>query len=156
MNTVKQIGTAVLALLLPLAALAQQPLAYPAKGQSAAKQSKDEGECHVWARNKTGVDPATLAANPAPQETGPAVGGGERARGAARGALGGAAIGAIAGDTGKGAGVGAVAGTMMGGHKARQNQESRNQSAQAAQSGQLDSYNRAYSACMSGRGYSMS
>lgn len=136
-------------------ALAQQPLAYPAKGQTAAVQSKDEGECHVWAKNKTGIDPAQLAANPPPQETGPAVGGGERLRGAGRGALGGAAIGAIAGDTGKGAGVGAVAGTMAGGHRARQNQEARNQAAQQQQAGQLSSYNQAYSACMRGRGYTV-
>lgn len=151
----KRIGAALLVLALPLATLAQQPVAYPNKGQSTATQNKDEGECHVWARNKTGIDPATLAANPPPQETGPAVGGGERLRGAARGAVGGAAIGAIAGDAGKGAGVGAVGGTMLGGHRARQNQESRNQQAQQQQQGQLQSYNNAYSACMKGRGYTV-
>jgi hypothetical protein len=156
MGTLKGFLTATLLLALPLAAIGQAPVAYPAKGQSAAKQNQDEGECHVWAKNKTGVDPATLAANPAPQETGPAVGGGERVRGAARGALGGAAIGAIAGDTGKGAGAGAVAGTMVGGHRARQNQAARNESAQQAHSAQLDSYYRSYSACMSGRGYTVS
>jgi len=96
-----------------------------------------------------------VAPSPTPQETGPAVGGGERLRGAARGALGGAAIGAITGDTGKGAGVGAVAGTMVGGHRARQNQAARNESAQQGQAQQVDSYNRAYAACLSGRGYTM-
>jgi hypothetical protein len=141
---------------LPLAVAAQQrPIAYPAQGQSQARQDKDDGECHVWAKNKTGVDPAVTAANPPPQETGPAVGGGERLRGAARGALGGAAIGAIGGDTGKGAGVGAVAGTMAGGHRARQNQAARNESAQQGQAQQVDSYYRAYTACMSGRGYTI-
>lgn len=146
----------VLATALAAPALAQQPpVAYPAKGQTAATQSRDEGDCSVWARNKTGVDPAQLAANPPPQETGPAVGGGERLRGAGRGALGGAAIGAITGDAGKGAGVGAVAGTMVGGHRARQNQESRNQAAQQSQSNLLNNYNQAYSACMRGRGYTV-
>jgi hypothetical protein len=141
---------------LPLAIAAQQrPIAYPAQGQSQARQDKDDGECHVWAKNKTGVDPAVTAANPPPQETGPAVGGGERLRGAARGALGGAAIGAIGGDTGKGAGVGAVAGTMAGGHRARQNQAARNESVQQGQVQQVDSYYRAYTACMSGRGYTI-
>jgi hypothetical protein len=138
-----------------LAAFAQHPVAYPARGQGAARQGKDEGECQVWARNKTGVDPAVLAANPPPQETGRATGGGERGRGAARGALGGAAIGAIAGDAGKGAGVGAVAGTVAGGHRARENQAARNQSAQQAHSAQLNSYSSAWSACMSGRGYTV-
>lgn len=154
MKHVCRLAAALLATTL-VPALAQQPSAYPAKGQSAAVQNKDEGECHVWAKNKTGVDPAQLAANPPPQETGPAVGGGERARGAARGALGGAAIGAITGDAGKGAGVGAVAGTMVGGHRARQNQDTRNQAAQQQQAGQLSSYNQAYSACMKGRGYTV-
>lgn len=156
MRQKERIGAAVLLAGLSLAAFARGPVAYPARGQGAATQSKDEGECHVWARNKTGVDPAALAANPAPQETGPAVGGGERVGGAARGALGGAAIGAIAGDAGKGAGVGAVAGTMLGGRRARENQSARNQSAQQAQSSQLNSYYGAYSACMKGRGYTMS
>jgi hypothetical protein len=63
-----------------------------------------------------------MAVANAPQpSSGPAVGGGERVRGAARGAAGGAAIGAIAGDTGKGAAAGAVADTMAGGVRARQN-----------------------------------
>ena len=154
MRTMTMIAAATLLAMLAQAAPAQAPVAYPAKGQSQAKQDKDEGECHVWAKNKTGVDPA-VASSPAPRETGPAVGGGERARGVARGALGGAAIGAIGGDAGKGAGVGAVAGTMVGGHRARQNQAARNESAQQAQAGQLDTFYRAYSACMSGRGYTM-
>jgi hypothetical protein len=44
---------------------------------------------------------------------------------------------------------------MVGGHRARQNQAARNESAQQASAQQLDSYNRAYSACMSGRGYTI-
>jgi hypothetical protein len=154
-KTITAAAAAALLATLPPGAAAQRPIAYPAKGQSQARQDKDEGECHVWAKNKTGVDPAAVASSPAPQETGPAVGGGERLRGAARGALGGAAIGAITGDTGKGAGVGAVAGTMVGGHRARQNQATRNESAQQGQAQQVDTYNRAYAACLSGRGYTI-
>jgi hypothetical protein len=137
-------------------ALAQKPIAYPARGQSSAQQGKDDAACYSWAKNSTGIDPATLAANPPPQETGPAVGGGERAQGAARGALGGAAIGAIAGDTGKGAGAGAVLGTMRGGQRARANQATRNDQRQGQQQQALDTYNRAWGACMSGRGYTVS
>lgn len=155
MHTFKRTAVGALVAALSLGAAAQRPVAYPAEGQSEARQDRDEGECHVWAKKKTGVDPAALASSPAPRETGPAVGGGERLRGAARGALGGAAIGAIAGDTGQGAGIGAVAGTMAGGHRARQNQAARNESALQAQSQQLDAYDRAYAACMSGRGYSI-
>jgi hypothetical protein len=37
-----------LSALAPFAAvLAQQPIVYPAKGQSAQQQKKDEGECYV-------------------------------------------------------------------------------------------------------------
>lgn len=156
MHTMRQLAAGALLAALALDAAAQQgPIAYPAKGQSQARQDRDDGDCQVWARNKTGVDPAAVASSPPPQESGAAVGGGERLRGAARGALGGAAIGAIAGDTGKGAGVGAVAGTMAGGHRARQNQAARNESAQQGQARQIDSYQRAWSACMSGRGYTI-
>jgi hypothetical protein len=90
-----------LALTVPAAA-AQQPIVYPAKGQSAQQQKKDDAECYAWAKQTTGIDPAVVASSPPPQDTGPATGGGQRVRGAARGALGGAAIGAIAGDAGTG------------------------------------------------------
>ncbi|MGZ5182358.1 MAG: hypothetical protein ACXWC2_17905, partial [Ramlibacter sp.] len=68
MSRSTQLAAAMLAAIL-VPALAQQPVAYPSKGQSAATQSRDEGDCHVWAKGKTGVDPAQLAANPPPQET---------------------------------------------------------------------------------------
>jgi hypothetical protein len=133
---------------------AQQPVVYPAKGQGATQQNRDDGECYSWARRSTGIDP-TMASQPAPQETGPATGGGERVRGAARGALGGAIIGGIAGDAGAGAGVGAVVGTMAGGREARRNQAARNDQAQSYQQQSLNTYYRAYAACMEGRGYTI-
>lgn len=147
------IHAALGALMLTLAAstAAQKPIVYPAKGQSAEVQSKDDAECYSWAKKSTGVDPALVAGSTPP----PAGPGGERLRGAARGAVGGAAIGAIAGDTGKGAGVGAVAGTMVGGHRARQREAATNQQAQNQQA-DMAAYYRAYGACMSGRGYTVS
>ena len=60
------------------AAVAQQPIVYPAKGQSAQQQSQDEGQCYAWAKQSTGIDPAVVASSPPPQQTGPAVGGGQR------------------------------------------------------------------------------
>jgi hypothetical protein len=139
---------------------AQQPIAYPAKGQSAQQQQKDQGECQAWAKQTTGVDPATVAQAPAPAaQSGPAVGGGERVRGAARGAAGGALVGAIAGDAGEGAAVGAIVGTVAGGVRARRNREAQQQQAQqqhvAQQQGQLSTFNRAFAACMEGRGYTI-
>ncbi len=130
--------------------LAQKPVVYPAKGQSQQKQDKDDGECYTWAKQSTGVDPAAVASTPA--APGP---GGERARGAVRGAVGGAAIGAIAGDAGKGAGAGAVVGTMAGGRRARQKEAAQNEQAQSQQQA-VNTYYRAYGACMSGRGYTVS
>jgi hypothetical protein len=135
-------------------AFAQKPIVYPAKGQSAQQKQKNDGECHAWAKKDTGIDPAAASA-PAPQQTGPAGGGGERVKGAARGAVGGAAIGAIAGDAGAGAGIGAVAGTMAGGARAREKQATQNQQAQQQQQQTLNTFYRAYGACMEGRGYSI-
>jgi hypothetical protein len=127
---------------------------YPSKGQSPAQQNKDEGECYAWAKQQTGIDPMAVASAP-PPPSGPATGGGERVRGAARGAAGGAAIGAIAGDTGQGAAIGAVAGTMAGGRQARQNQAAQQQQAQAQKGAAIGQFNKAFGACMEGRGYTV-
>ena len=67
----------------------------------------------------------------------------------------GAVIGAIAGDAGKGAAIGAAAGTMGGGMRARQNRRDAQANAQAQQQNAMGAFNQAYSACMSGRGYTM-
>lgn len=145
----------VFAALVSFPAIAQQAI-YPAKGQSAQQQQKDEAECYAWARGQTGYDPAQAAqyAAPPPQQSV----GGERARGAARGAAGGAAIGAIAGDAGKGAAIGAVAGTMAGGARQRQKQADNEMYAgqyQQAASQQQQNFQRAYAACFEGRGYTV-
>jgi hypothetical protein len=132
-------------------AAAQQPIAYPAKGQSSELQARDSGECNAWAKQTTGIDPMQVAAQPQ-AASGPH---GERLAGAARGAAGGALIGAIAGDAGKGAGIGAVAGTMAGGHRARQNRRAAGQEAQARQAQTLNTYYRAFSACMESKGYTI-
>jgi hypothetical protein len=147
-------STAVLAALASAPAVAQQVI-YPAKGQSAAQQQKDESECYAWAKKQTGYDPAQAtqyAAPPPPQHQG------ERVRGAARGAAGGAAIGAIAGDAGKGAAIGAVAGTMAGGARQRRKQDDYAQSAgqqQQAAGQPQQQYQRAYGACFEGKGYTV-
>ena len=145
-------GGAVLAL--ALTASAQAPIVYPAKGQSAEQQARDKGECQVWATQTTGVDPAALAM--APEAPAPsAFGGGQRLGGAARGAAGGAAIGAIAGDAGEGAAIGAIAGTMAGGRRARMAQAGGVEAAQAQKQQKIQTYYRALSACLTGRGYTV-
>ena len=84
-----------LSLLISVAAQAQDPIVYPAKGQSNEQMEKDKFECYNWAKQQTGFDPMqvpTATSAPPPQQSeGPGVVGG-----AGRGALGGLAIGAIA------------------------------------------------------------
>lgn len=153
MYHVTRISLGVAALCMAFSAMAQKPVVYPAKGQSKQQQGRDDGECYGWARQSTGIDPAHLT--PPAQATGPATGGGERAGGALRGAAGGAIIGGIAGDAGEGAAIGAVVGTMAGGRRARQNQEAQNQQAQGQYQQQINTFYRAYGACMEGRGYTI-
>lgn len=154
--------------------------AFPKNGQNADQQLKDEADCYGAAKQGTGLDPQAAApAAPTAEQVQAAqkqaasdadkVKGG-RAAGAARGAAGGAAVGAIAGDAGKGAAAGAVAGTMRGGMAQRQaNAQAQQKAAQKAtadlkaqherdllahQEG-LDTFQRAFAACMDARGYSV-
>jgi len=149
-------------------------------GQSPDQQLKDESECYGAARQMSGIDPKAppaagkTAEQKAAEQKEAAKNAeqvkGARVAGAARGAAGGAAIGAIAGDAGKGAGAGAVAGTMRGGANQRQaNAASQKQAAaqtaakqqkeeeqlKAAHAQGLDTFQRAFEACMDARGYSV-
>jgi hypothetical protein len=144
--------------------------AYPAKDQDAAQQEKDELECYRWAVKDSGFDPlpgvgeqAPIPAPPSARQDGPSTAGGA-AKGAVAGAAAGAVIGAIAGDTGKGAGIGAVSG-LFGGiaiakHKqkdVRQESDREQASEQAAAKAEaqqkLESFQKAYGACMEAKGY---
>ncbi|MGE5201258.1 MAG: glycine zipper family protein, partial [Acidobacteriota bacterium] len=129
---------------------AQGPYFYPAKGQSADQQKKDQSECHGWAVSQAGYDPTRppqQASAPPPTSS------------AARGAVGGAAVGAIGGaiggNAGKGAAIGAATGAIVGGvrrrEQTRQQQAAQSQAASADAAGR-DAYNRALTACMQGRG----
>lgn len=133
----------------------QQPIFYPAKGQSPKTQQNDMAQCQGWAKQTTGVDPVALAQRSANQPP-PPVQQGQRLRGAAGGAATGAAVGAIAGNAGRGAAIGAVTGTAAGGVRQRRQAQAANQQAQAVQQNtqsQLATFNRAVTACMNGRGY---
>lgn len=144
-----------LALALAASAWAQYPPAYPSKGQSQQQQATDSTACRGWAQQTTGIDPA-VASQPAPQQTGPAVGGGQRARGAVRGAAAGAVVGEVAnGDSGQGAKVGATAGVVAGGARARQQKRAANESAKGAQQQSMATFNSAWSTCMKGKGYTV-
>jgi hypothetical protein len=156
MSHVTAHGILGLGLLLALAlggapAVGAQLYVYPNKGQSSEQQSRDRYECHLWAVQQSGYDPtqAQTAQSPSPP---PPRGG--VFRGAAGGAAVGAVGGAIAGDAGKGAAIGAATGGLIGGVRQR-NQTMKQQQAQAQQSAASNAYNRALSACLGGRGYTV-
>jgi hypothetical protein len=133
----------VLALSLAAASWAAHPYVYPAKGQTAEQQQKDQYECHEWAVQQTGFDPSQPVEQSTPR--GSVMGG--AARGAALGAVG----GAIGGDAGKGAAIGAAVGglgTVMRDRRANEQQ-------QQAYSASTQSYDRAYGVCLQGRGYTV-
>ena len=131
------------------------PIIFPAQGQTADQQQKDEADCRQWAVQNTGVDPVKLAQQPVgnnSQQTGGAV------KGAARGALVGVVGGAIAGDAKKGAAIGAGVGATGGAIRqgsANQAQQQANANAQQERNAQMDKYNRAFQACMEGKGYTI-
>jgi hypothetical protein len=124
---------------------------YPKKGQSQQQFEQDQFQCHGWAKQQTGVDPARIqvATTPTPEQGG-------AVKGAARGAAVGAIGGAIGGDAGKGAaigaGVGVAGGAMKQGARNREAAASAQQ-AQAQQQTALRRYEKAYATCLEGRGY---
>ncbi len=124
-------------------AVAQDVFVYPANGQSNEQMQKDQSECYQWAQRESGVNPSQTSA-PAQQST---VG-----RGIARGAVGGLVIGNVAGGSGS---KGAAAGALMGGIGSGVRDSRRNQSQQQAAAQSRSTFNRAYSLCLEGRGYSV-
>ena len=134
---------------------AQQMYVYPTKGQSAQQQQRDQGECHGWAVQQSGFDPAR--ANLAPAQTASPQRGGI-VRGAAGGAALGAVGGAIGGNAGKGAAIGAGVGALFGGMRQRRRsneQAQMQQQQQAAIQQQQSNYRRAHAACLQARGYTV-
>jgi hypothetical protein len=133
---------------------AQDVYIYPAKNQTPDQQEKDKYDCYQFGKSQTGFDPmaAPVATAPPPEQKGSVV------KGAAGGALVGAAVGAVSGDTGKGAGYGAVAGGTIGllrKNKSQKEQEQYQQQQQQNYQTQRSNYDRAYAACLEGRGYTV-
>ena len=130
---------------------------FPTNDQSQQQQKVDEFECYKWAMEQTGIDPLNLPKVEVEIQTGPS---GGAVKGAARGAAGGAAIGAIADDdAGKGAAIGATAGAMRGRRAGKQAQAQQNQqavaNAEAAEEETKNTFKKAFSACLSGKGYTI-
>lgn len=163
-------------LMVPAQSTAQQSLAatlevyvFPADGQAADQQSKDEAECYQWAVGNVGMDPfeASKQVTDAQQQAGQAQRQAAAAsRGAGmRGALGGAAAGALIGeiandDAGEGAAYGAAAGAIMARRRAAGAQQQAQkqgqqqvQQATTASAGQIDNFKKAFSVCLEGKEY---
>ena len=143
---------------------------FPAKGQSADKQSADEGECFTWSKSQTGFDPMNPSASAPPVQAAappPPPPSGQRVRGAARGAAAGAVIGEVANDdASEGAAVGAAVGAVRGGRQKRQaNAQAQEQAAaqqqqaaaqqQAAVNEQAALFKKGFGACLESKGYTV-
>lgn len=137
---------------------------YPAKGQSQDQTERDKYECYNWAKKESNFDPmkTPTASSPPPVKEKETWGAG---KGAVGGGLLGAGVGALAGG-GRGAligtAVGAGSGAAVGGMR-RSDQKKRDQQRQqqweneqvARYQAGRSAYNRAYAACLEGRGYSV-
>ena len=130
---------------------------FPSQEQDKEQQELDEYNCYKWAKEQTGINPMKVDQIEAEQvDTSPD---GSAVVGAAGGAAAGAAIGAIAGDAGKGAAIGAVVGGMAGrrGKVAgdAQQQQQNEQAAVATEKELMGNFNKAFAACMEGKGYTV-
>src|SRR5215510_2417950 len=158
----------------PAPVYSTQPYIYPARGQSPQQEESDKGQCYGWAVQQTGFDPANPRVTTAPPPPGYAPRPQQSlAGGALEGGLGGGALGAVGGAIGGNAGEGAAIGAAVGGlfgllRRARMQEEEQQQMQQherqqqaymAQQQNALAqgraNYNRAFSACMTARGYTV-
>lgn len=130
---------------------------FPSEGQDQATSDADEMACYKWAIEQTGFDPMNPTKIEAKQADTSADG--SMVVGAAGGAAAGAAVGAIAGDAGKGAAIGSVVGGLRGRkskvHGDAVEQAHNNEVASQQEKEFKENFNKAFSACMSGKGYNV-
>ena len=115
--------------------MAQELMIFPSQGQSDEQMEKDKFECYRWARDQTGFDPKEVprATEAPPQQ--------QEQRGRGRSVVGGAANG--------------------GARRRSEQREYERQKEQWAQEQAANyqrrraEYNRAYSACLEGKGYTV-
>jgi hypothetical protein len=142
---------------------------FPAEGQAADQQSKDEVECYSWATTNTGSDPfelqkqdeaVTAQAEQQVAQTAAATQG-SGAKTAVRGAAAGALIGEVTGgDAGDSAAIGAAAGVVAGRRRGRAaNQQAQQQAKQAEEAShqataeQVDNFKKAFGVCLEAKDY---
>jgi len=158
----KQIQTVLLFAALMSAmniATANELMIFPAKGQSAETMDQDKYTCYGWAKGQSGFDPmkvpTTTTAPPKSKE-------GSVAGTAVGGAVGGAVLGKVIGGNKKSAKRGALAGGLVGGvsqssknNKSKKKQKKWEQEQASNYADNRNNYNRAYSACLEGKGYTV-
>lgn len=137
--------------------LANELMIFPAKGQSNEVMEQDKFSCYGWAKGQTGFDPMR-----APTTTTPSPSQAKKSGGIVRGGLGGAALGAIIGDSSKSAKRGMAAGALIGGVRQRSSNNTNEQKTAEWEQREASNYannrnqyNRAYSACLEGKGYTV-
>ena len=152
-----------------ITAQAQQPgqytsplglFAFPANGQSPATQAADEAACYQWAQGATGIQNPTQP--PAPVQAQQTDSGGRAGRGALRGAAAGALINEGFGYE-HNQSEAAWAGAIIGGARGAKEAQVRNQQAQQKASAtndanfqaQMDTFNKAFKACLEGKKYTV-
>ena len=147
----------LLALAIPGKAVSQDVFIYPQKGQSAEQQDQDKYECYNLAKTNSGFDPmaAPTTSSPPPRPE-------ENIHGVLKGAPIGAVGGKILGDSKKTTRTAAAAGGLLGGvrqhqHNSREQQRVDDWERREASSyaNNRNNYNRAYAACLEGRGYTV-
>lgn len=177
----KRIAAAISMLVLPFSVFAQSEpsgntlaatmdvFVFPAEGQEAGQQSRDEAECYDWATSNTGTDPFQLVKNQAAVEeeadaqvaAAQDAGQGAGARGAVRGAAAGAIIGEVSGgDAGESAAIGAAVVGVRGRRQARRAEgEAEAQAAATVEHSQqnteaeIDDFKKAFSVCLEAKEY---
>ena len=130
---------------------------FPAKGQSNEQLEQDKFSCYGWAKQQSGFDPmqAATTSTPPPSQQ-------QKSGGVVRGALGGAALGAIIGDSSRSARNAGAAGALIGGVRQRSannataaNTEQWKQQEANNYANNRNQYDRAYTACLEGKGYTV-
>ena len=142
---------------------------FPAAGQAADQQSKDEAECYNWATTNTGSDPFELQKQSEQQaqqteqqvQQAQQATQGAGAKGALKGAAAGALIGEIADDdASQGAAYGAAAGAVAGRRRSRAASQQAQQQAteqgaaqQQATADQVGNFKKAFGVCLEAKDY---
>jgi hypothetical protein len=125
---------------------ATELFAYPNKGQSDAQQHKDQVDCGGWAARQSGSSAAAEPEATASPKAERGAGGG-----IAHGMLRGRMIGGAAGNSSAGAMGGGMAAIV----RRRMIEKKQQQAAGQGQTGEQSAFNRAFKACMEGRGYTV-